>query len=83
MRLAAGDVIEMSSKQKKSYALMWAGFEDDYGLGLIRIDGYTRNNIGVGLDDTIAITKTRAQEAQQVVLAPTEELNIAGRLERS
>jgi transitional endoplasmic reticulum ATPase len=76
--LSAGDVIEITSKGKKSYALLWSDYADDYGAGLIRIDGYTRNNIGVGLDDTITISKTKAQPAQEVVLAPTEELAISG-----
>jgi transitional endoplasmic reticulum ATPase len=76
--LSAGDIIEVSGKKKKSYALLWSGFPEDYGLGLIRIDGYTRNNIGVGIDDTVTIAKARAQHAEKVILAPTQELNIVG-----
>ncbi|MDA4112544.1 MAG: CDC48 family AAA ATPase [Thaumarchaeota archaeon] len=76
--LTGGEVIEISGKKKKSYALLLAGYPDDYGLGLIRIDGYTRNNIGVGLDDTVTIARTEAHRAQEVVLAPTEPLNITG-----
>ncbi len=76
--LRAGDVIEISGKKKKSYALLWSGFSEDYESGLIRIDGYTRNNIGVGVDDTVTIAKARAQRAEQVALAPTQELNIVG-----
>jgi len=76
--LTSGDVIEISGKKKKSYTLLWAGYPEDYGLGLIRIDGYTRNNIGVGLDDTVTIASTEAHRAEEVVLAPTEPLNITG-----
>ncbi len=76
--LSAGDAIEMASKKRKSYALLWSAYDDDYGLGLIRVDGYTRNNIGVGLDDTVTISKAKARRAQEIVLAPTEEVAISG-----
>jgi transitional endoplasmic reticulum ATPase len=76
--LSAGDVVEISGKGKKSHAVLWTGYPEDYGRGLIRIDGYTRNNIGVGIDDTVSIAQVQAKEAQEVVLAPTEPLSIEG-----
>jgi transitional endoplasmic reticulum ATPase len=76
--LSAGDVIEITGKGKKSHAVLWTGYSEDYGRGLIRIDGYTRNNIGVGIDDTVRIAEAKAKEAQEIVLAPTEKLNIEG-----
>ncbi|HXG05839.1 MAG TPA: CDC48 family AAA ATPase [Nitrososphaera sp.] len=75
--LSTGDVIEVSGKNK-SYVLLWSGQTDDYGKGIIRIDGYTRNNIGIGIDDTVIIRKVSVRKAEQVILAPTEELNIIG-----
>ena len=59
--LSAGDVIEITGKGKKSHAVLWTGYPEDYGRGLIRIDGYTRNNIGVGIDDTVAIAQAAGQ----------------------
>ena len=75
--LSTGDVLEIGGK-KKSYVLLWSGQSEDYGKGLIRIDGYTRNNIGIGIDDSITVRKVAVSNAEQVVLAPTEELNIVG-----
>ncbi|HKY52692.1 MAG TPA: CDC48 family AAA ATPase, partial [Anaerolineales bacterium] len=75
--LATGDVIEIGGK-KKSYVLLWSSQTEDYGKRLIRIDGYTRNNIGVGIDDTVSVRKVHVDKADQVILAPTEELNIVG-----
>jgi transitional endoplasmic reticulum ATPase len=75
--LSTGDVIELSGK-KKSNVLLWSSQPDDYGKRLIRIDGYTRNNIGTGIDDTVSIRKVVAKKAEQVILSPTEELNIVG-----
>jgi transitional endoplasmic reticulum ATPase len=77
MDLSTGDVIEVSGK-KKSYVLLWSSQRDDHGKRLIRIDGYTRNNIGVGIDDTVSVRKVNVNKAEQVILAPTEELNIVG-----
>src|SRR6185436_3616023 len=77
MKLTTGDVIEISGK-KKSYVLLWSSPPEDSGKGLIRIDGYTRNNIGVGIDDKVIVRKVMLRKAQQVILAPTEELNIVG-----
>lgn len=75
--LTSGDVIQITGKTK-SHAQLWSSYAEDYGLGLIRIDGYTRNNIGVGLDDTVTITPAEANEARNVLLSPTEEPNITG-----
>ena len=51
LSLATGDVIEIIGHKKKSYVLLWSSQPTDYGKGLIRIDGYTRSNISVGIDD--------------------------------
>src|SRR2546427_752945 len=56
--LSTGDIIELAGK-KKSYVLLWSSQPDDYGKRLIRIDGYTRNNIGVGIDDHVEVQKVR------------------------
>ena len=77
MDLSTGDVLEISGK-KKSYVLLWSSQRDDQDKKLIRIDGYTRNNIGVGIDDTVSVRKVNVKKAEQIILAPTEELNIVG-----
>jgi transitional endoplasmic reticulum ATPase len=81
MQLTAGDVIEIntSSGKKKTFTLLWSGQPEDYGLRVIRIDGYTRNNLGIGIDDHVKIRKAQdIKKAEQVVVSPTEELNIVG-----
>src|ERR687896_479070 len=77
MDLSTGDVLEISGK-KKSYVLLWSSQREDQGKKLIRIDGYTRNNIGVGIDDIVSVRKVNVKKTEQVILAPTEELNIVG-----
>jgi transitional endoplasmic reticulum ATPase len=75
--LSTGDVIEVSG-EKNGYVILWSSPPTDYGKKLIRIDGYTRNEIGVGIDDTVTIRKVIVKKAEQVILAPTEELAIVG-----
>ena len=59
--------------------MLWSGQSEDYGLRIIRIDGYTRNNLGIGIDDHVKIRKAQdIKNAEQVVVSPTEELNIVG-----
>lgn len=78
MQLSTGDVIEISGK-KKTFVLLWSGQSTDYGSGLIRIDGYTRSNVGLGIDDKITIRKiSNIAKAEQVIIAPVEELSIVG-----
>jgi transitional endoplasmic reticulum ATPase len=79
LALSAGDVVEIAGgKKKKSYVLLWSARPSDYGRGVIRIDGYTRNNLGIGIDDNVSVKKVEARMAEQVVVAPTEELSIVG-----
>src|SRR5215217_4460521 len=79
LNLATGDVIEITGRKKKSYVLLWSSQPIDYDKRLIRIDGYTRSNISVGIDDKVTISKVNnVKKAEQVILSPTEELNIVG-----
>lgn len=57
---------------------MWSGQQSDTGRKVIRIDGYTRNNLGVGIDDNVTIRKINASKIEQIVLSPTEDLNVVG-----
>ncbi|HYX73000.1 MAG TPA: AAA family ATPase, partial [Nitrososphaera sp.] len=79
MRLSTGDAIEISAgKNKKTAVLHWPAYPEDYGRGLIRVDGYTRNRLEVGINDTVDVRRVETKEAQQITLAPTEPLRIMG-----
>ncbi len=75
--LHAGDVVEIIGK-KRTVAIYWPGYPEDYGLKIIRIDGTTRRNAGVGIDDKVIVKKISAKSATKVRLAPTEPLRIVG-----
>ena len=76
--LKTGDVIEISGNRRKTHALLWSGQQSDSGKALIRIDGYTRSNLGIGIDDNVIVRKVSARKAEQIVLSPGEDLNIIG-----
>jgi transitional endoplasmic reticulum ATPase len=75
--LSAGDVVEIHGK-KKTVAIYWPGYPEDTAKGLIRIDGYTRNNAGAGIDEKVDVKKVEAKEAKKITIAPTEPLRITG-----
>jgi transitional endoplasmic reticulum ATPase len=78
LSLSTGDVVEISGNRRKTHALLWSSQQSDSGKRLIRVDGYTRNNLGIGIDDNVSIKKMTSKKAEQVILSPTEELNIIG-----
>jgi ATP-dependent 26S proteasome regulatory subunit len=75
--LTPGDVVEISGK-RKTVAICWPGYNEDAGKGIIRIDGYTRENAGVGIDEKVTVRKVEARKAKKITLAPTEPLRIEG-----
>ena len=74
--LTSGDAIEISSERKKANVLNWHGFPEDKGSGLIRIDGYIRNQLNVGINDRVEIKKIEVNDAQNITLRSTEPLRI-------
>jgi transitional endoplasmic reticulum ATPase len=78
IRLSTGDAVEISAGKKKTTVLSWPAYQEDYGRGLIRIDGYTRSKLEVGINDNVDIRKVETNEAQKITLAPTEPLRILG-----
>ncbi|GIU70686.1 MAG: ATPase AAA [Candidatus Nitrosocaldaceae archaeon] len=77
LRLTTGDVLEIIGS-KKSYALLWTALPDDAGSNVIRMDGYTRNNVGAGIDDRVTVRKAYASNAEKVTVAPNENIDISG-----
>ena len=70
-----GQILELIYN-KKTHVKLWPGSTEDYGSGIIKIDGITRHNIGGGIGDKVTVKSVEASEAQQIVLSPTEKLPI-------
>ena len=77
LNLTSGDVVEITGT-KKTVALVWPGYDEDSGKGLIRMDGYTRNNAGVSIDDQVTVKKITVKLAERVVLGFTEPVQVMG-----
>ncbi len=66
----AGDVISIQGK-KRTAALLWPGYPDDTGTGVIRLDGNIRRNADVSIDDRVPVRIIQSAPAESLVLAPT------------
>ncbi len=77
LHIGTGDIILIEGR-KVTAARAWPSYASDYGKGIIRIDGYTRRNAGVAIDDPVKIRKAFTKQAKRVVLAPTEPLRLLG-----
>ena len=70
-----GQILELTYN-KKTHVKLWEGSPEEYGVGIIKIDGMTRLNIGAGIGDKISIKSVDAVDAEQITLSPTEKLRI-------
>ena len=71
LQLVPGDIIEIEGKKRTS-AKVWRADRNDWEQNIIRIDGFIRQNAGVGIGDAIKIRKAEVNAAEKVVLAPPE-----------
>ena len=72
-----GQILELTYN-KKTHVKLWPGAPEEYGSGIIKIDGMTRQNLGAGIGDKITIKSVEAVNAQQIVLSPTEKIAAEG-----
>ena len=72
-----GQIIELSYN-KKTHVKLWPGTPEEYGKGIIKIDGITRQNIGAGIGDKISLKSVEAVNAEQIILSPTEKITAEG-----
>ncbi len=74
--LSAGDVIEISGKRTTA-AIAWPAYSEDQDRGMIRIDGFTRKNAGVAINEYVVVRPGKVKDAASVVLAPVDmRLNV-------
>ena len=73
----AGQIIELVGN-RKSHVKLWPGSAEDYGTGIIKIDGITRQNIGSGIGEKISVKKVDAKAAEHIVISPIEKLSAEG-----
>jgi len=69
LRLSPGDIIEIEGKRTTA-AKVWRADRQDWSQDYIRIDGFIRQNAGVGIGDRVKIRKAKYCDALRVTLAP-------------
>ena len=74
---STGQILELTYN-KKTHVKLWPGAPEEYGTGIIKIDGITRQNIGAGIGDKVSIKSVEAINAEQIVLSPTEKITADG-----
>ena len=72
-----GQILELTYN-KKTHVKLWPGSPEEYGSGLIKIDGITRQNIGGGIGDKVSVKAVEAENAEQIILSPTEKITAEG-----
>ncbi len=74
--ISAGDVIEIVGKRNTA-AIAWPAYSEDQNKETIRIDGFTRKNAGVAINELVVVRTAKVSNATTVVLAPIDmKLNV-------
>jgi transitional endoplasmic reticulum ATPase len=74
--ISAGDVIEIAAKRTTS-AIAWPAYSEDQNRDIIRIDGFTRKNAGVAINEYVIVRPAKVKTALSITLAPVDmRLNV-------
>ena len=74
--ISAGDVIEIINKRTTS-AIAWPAYSEDQNRDIIRIDGFTRKNSGVAINEYVVVRPAKVKTALSLTLAPVDmRLNV-------
>ncbi|HDO41301.1 MAG TPA: AAA family ATPase [Candidatus Bathyarchaeota archaeon] len=74
--ITAGDIIEIIGKRKTS-AIAWPAYSEDQGREIIRMDGFTRKNAGIAINEYVIVRPAKVKDAISVTLAPVDmRLNV-------
>lgn len=77
--LVSGDIVEIRGRGGGvAGAIVWPGYPEDSGKGMVRIDGDIRGNAKVGIDDRVEIKKVEAEKAVKITVAPNQPVRIVG-----
>lgn len=74
--ISAGDVVEIVGKRTTS-AIAWPAYSEDQNRDMIRIDGFTRKNAGMAINEYVLVRPAKVKSALSVTLAPVDmRLNV-------
>ncbi len=70
-----GEVVELAGKRATAVTA-WPADEEEKETDIIRIDGQTRKNAGVGINDLLNLKKIDCKQAKSVTLMPLGDTSI-------
>jgi len=74
--ISAGDVIEICGKRTTS-AIAWPAYSEDQNRDILRIDGFSRKNAGVAINEYVLVKPAKVKNALTLTLAPVDmRLNV-------
>lgn len=73
--IQAGEVVELVGKRNTAVTA-WPADEEEKESDVIRIDGQTRKNAGVGLNDLVNVRKIDCKQAKSITLMPLGDSSI-------
>ncbi|MCI0563798.1 MAG: CDC48 family AAA ATPase [Nitrososphaera sp.] len=73
--IQAGEIIELVGKRATAVTA-WPADEEEKETDIIRIDGQTRKNAGVGLNDLLNLRRIECRQAKSVTLMPLGDSGI-------
>jgi transitional endoplasmic reticulum ATPase len=76
LNATTGDIVELKAK-KTTVAVVWPAHPQDEGHGIIRMDGHTRQNTGIGLGDKVSVKKIEVKLAKKIVFAPYQPMRFS------
>ncbi len=71
LNLAVGDIVQITSKKGLGVAKLMPTYPDMRGKASVQLDGLTRRNAGLSLDDKAVIEAVVCKPATRIVLTPT------------
>ena len=75
MGVQPGEVVEIAGKRATAVTA-WPADDEEDETDIIRIDGQTRKNAGVGLNDLLNVKKAEGKAAKSITLSPIGDSNI-------
>ncbi len=74
--ISAGDVIEIVGKRTTS-AIAWPAYSEDQNREILRIDGFSRKNAGVAINEFVLVKPAKVKTVLSLTLAPVDmRLNV-------
>jgi transitional endoplasmic reticulum ATPase len=73
-----GDIVQIQGK-RRTVAKVMPAYLEARGKGIVQVDGLTRTNAQVGLDERVTVTKISARPAVRLTLSPLSPMRPAQR----